>query len=232
MSMLGGRKVNKKGRSVGARKSNRRTKIQGQFSWHLIEMLESPAYRVLSLSAHRVLDRLEVELGHHGGADNGRLPCTYNHFHEYGIDRNAIAPAIRECVALGFLEVTEQGGGGNAEFRSPNLFRLTYLPVTGAAPTDEWRSIETMEQAEFTRRSARATIAEKQNPGRGKPHVSVGKTPTETHQPPVGETPTPVPVRKTPTTSISPGGSPDCTTTHSNAAVSQPAISRSRAGCR
>ena len=98
----------------------RRTTIGGQFVAHLIEMLESPAFRVLSLSARRVLDRVEIEHAHHGGADNGRLPVTYDDFQRYGIDRHAIGPAIREACALGFLEVTERGRAGNAEFRSPS----------------------------------------------------------------------------------------------------------------
>lgn len=49
-------------------------KISGQFSARLIEMLESPAYRVLSLSARRILDRIDIEHAHHGGQDNGLYP--------------------------------------------------------------------------------------------------------------------------------------------------------------
>ena len=49
----------------------RRTQIGGQFAPRLIEMLESPAYRALSLSGHRILDRIEIEMAHHGGTDNG-----------------------------------------------------------------------------------------------------------------------------------------------------------------
>jgi hypothetical protein len=64
-------------------------------------MLESPTFRELSLSARRVLDRLEIELAHHGGMDKGRLPVTYDDFQRYGIDRHAIAPAIRELIAPG-----------------------------------------------------------------------------------------------------------------------------------
>src|SRR5207342_1105739 len=105
----------------------RRTSIGEQFSARTVRMLESPAYRALSLSAHRVLSRIEVELGHHGGTDNGKLPVTYNDFQEYGVDRHSISAAIRECVALGFLEITEIGRAGNAEFRTPNKFRLTYI---------------------------------------------------------------------------------------------------------
>jgi hypothetical protein len=77
----------------------------------------SPPYRVLSLSARRVLDRISIELAHHGGNDNGKLPVTYEQFVEYGIDRQAIAPAIRELVALGFIEVTRQGKASASEYR-------------------------------------------------------------------------------------------------------------------
>ncbi len=110
-------------------RAKRRNSISGQFAARLIEMIESPAFRVLSLSARRVLDRVEIELAHHGGNDNGQLPVTYDNFEAYGIHRHAVGPAIRETVALGFLEVTESGRAGNAEFRRPNLFRLTYRPA-------------------------------------------------------------------------------------------------------
>jgi hypothetical protein len=54
------------------------SRIAGQFAPRTIAMIESPAFRVLSLSAHRILARLEIELAHHGGKDNGALPCTYD----------------------------------------------------------------------------------------------------------------------------------------------------------
>ena len=75
----------------------RRNKIDGQFNARTLKMMESPAYRALSLSARRVMDRICIELMHHGGNDNGKLPVTYEHFVEYGIARHAIAPAIREA---------------------------------------------------------------------------------------------------------------------------------------
>ena len=77
----------------------RRNSIDGQFAYHTIEMIKSPAWSVLSLSARRVLDRLEIEHAHHGGNDNGRLPVTYDDFECYGIHRHSIAAAIRETVA-------------------------------------------------------------------------------------------------------------------------------------
>ena len=131
------------------RKSQR---IQGQFAPRLIDMLESPANRVLSLAARRLLDRIDIELAHHGGLENGRLPVTYAQFTEYGIDRLGISPAIRETEALGFVTV-KRGRGGNAEYRAPNLFGLTYRPVQAVRygdstpPTDDWRRIKTIEEA-------------------------------------------------------------------------------------
>jgi hypothetical protein len=152
VTVVGGRKVNPTGRATGALRTNRRTKIAGQFAARTIEMLESPAFRVLSLSARRVLDRLEIELAHHGGQDNGKLPCTYQHF-LWEIHRHAIGPGIRECVALGFVEITQPGRGGNAEFRAPNLFRLTYKPTRVESPTDDWRGVDTIEGAEALARA-------------------------------------------------------------------------------
>lgn len=74
-------------------------------------MQESYAYRVLSLSAHRVLDRIEIEFARHGfkPEENGRLPVTYEQFEEYGLNRHAIAPAIRELAALGFSKSPARG---------------------------------------------------------------------------------------------------------------------------
>jgi hypothetical protein len=131
-----------------------RQSIDGQFAPRRIEMLESPAYRTLSLSARRVIDRIEIELAHHGGNDNGRLPVTYDDFRAYGMDRDAIGPGIREAVALGFIEV-KRGRAGNAEFRTPNKYRLTFRHVDRARPTDEWKHISTIEAAEAIARAAR-----------------------------------------------------------------------------
>ena len=138
---------------------SRRNRISGQWSARLIEMLESPAYRALSLSAHRVMSRIEIELGHHGGNDNDKLPATFIDFMEYGVDRAAVAPAIREAEALGFIRVTEHGRGGNREYRKPNLFGLTFAHGRDARskpPTHEWRKIKTTKQALEIARAARA----------------------------------------------------------------------------
>jgi hypothetical protein len=187
----------------------RRNKIAGQFSWRLIEMLESPAYRVLTLSARRLLDRLEVELGHHGGHDNHALPVTYSDFEQYGIHRHAIAPAIREAVALGFIEITEAGKAGNADFRAPNKFRLTYKQTDKTEPTDDWRKIRTVADALMIAEAARAPIkrAKKKNEIPVAVNANFGdgfrhRKPNS----PVAETITTAIVRKPPLLSISRGG--------------------------
>jgi hypothetical protein len=125
-------------------KYRKKNAIDGQFNARTIKMMESPAYRVLSRAARMVLDRVCIELAHHGGNENGKLLVTYDQFVAYGIRRHAIAPAIREATALGFLEVTRQGRPSAGEHRYANLFRLTWVnckssPLT--EQTNEWRKI-------------------------------------------------------------------------------------------
>jgi hypothetical protein len=117
----------------------RRTAIGGQFA--------------------RTIEMLRLELADHGGTDNGKLPVTYQDFVQYGIERHAIAPALREVVVLGFIEITERGRAGNAEFRRPSLYRLTYRH-TRSLPTDEWRRIKE-DEAEVIARASRAASTSK-----------------------------------------------------------------------
>ena len=122
-------------------------------------MLESPAYRALSLSAHRVMARIEIELAHHAGNDNGRLPVTKQDFIAYGVSDRLVAPAIRELEALGFIRVTERGRGGNSEYRQPNRFFLTFAQARDSRsnpPTQDWRKIKTIEGAQAIAATARA----------------------------------------------------------------------------
>jgi hypothetical protein len=166
-------------------------------------MLESPAYRVLSQSAHRVISRLELELCYHGGNDNGQLPVTFDDFVEYGIDRGSVAPALREGEALGFFCITDRGRGGNREYRAPNKFYLTFAfgrESRKKPPTDEWRKIKTIEEAKTIARLARAekdqrAVAhgkrhaekrtQKQKPGVGKSHASMRRVRTENEKRPI-----------------------------------------------
>jgi hypothetical protein len=122
-------------------------------------MKDSPAWRELSLSARRILDRLEIELGRHRGRpeSNGELICTHEDFHRYGIRKNSIAEAIREVVALGFVRVTRPGSAGNERYRQPAMYALTYQ-VAGSDQRldDDWKRIQTDEEAAAIAKAARA----------------------------------------------------------------------------
>jgi hypothetical protein len=205
---IGSRKTNATGRTTGRRFGNKRTAIGEQFAPHKIRMIRSPAWCALSLSARRVLDRIEIELAGHGGADNGKLPVTYDDFEKYGIHRHAIGPAMREAVALGFIEITVVGRAGNAEFRKPNQFRLTYIYSTSAAPTDEWQHIQTdLEAATLAAAARRAAPPKIKIQWRKTPNLSGG---SRHRKPPIhsAETTTTELSAETATTSISPGEVP------------------------
>jgi hypothetical protein len=163
------------------------------FAPHAIAMLESPALGAVSLAGRRVLDRIEIELARHGGKDNGRLPVTWRDFERFGIDRGAIGPALRELQHLGLIEITERGVAGNAGYRSPNLFRLTYRDAAGAPATDDWTRITSSGQAKRIARAARKEISPQrrvkkarsrdrttQFPSRGFPTFKGGNSPPNT----------------------------------------------------
>jgi hypothetical protein len=144
--------------------SRRKTTLP-QFVPHTIEMLESAAYRALSVSGHRVLARIEIEHGHHGGKENGRLPGTYDNFEDYGISPKSVAPALREVQALGFVNITTRGRASKSDFgRHPNYFGLTYLPGPApkfADPTNDWKQHQTPADASKVARDARAAKDER-----------------------------------------------------------------------
>jgi DNA-binding FadR family transcriptional regulator len=137
----------------------RKFNINGPFVSHALEMRRSPAWLHLSDTARRVLDRLEVEHMEHGGAENGTLICTYKDFEKIGIRRASISRAIRECVFLGFLEVTQKGGRAISDNRWPSLYRLTYVSGRGKRPdvSNEWQRIKTCAEAEAAVRAAAIT---------------------------------------------------------------------------
>ena len=137
-------------------------KIAYQFVPLNAEMLDLPAYRVLSLSGHRVLARVQLEICRHGGADNGKLIVTFRDFEDYGIERHSIAPAIAEVVALGFLRITHKGRAGNAGYRSANQFMITHLPMPGVKPFDDWRKFLTDEDARAAAVDARLPYSKSQ----------------------------------------------------------------------
>ena len=144
---------NKDGRTV------RQNQISTQFAWQSIEMLESPAYRALSLSGHRIWARIQIEHAHHGGKENGKLPVTFRDFEKFGVCMDAIGPAIREVEALGFIQVTEEGRAGNGEWRKPNKFALTHLPtIDNPKASEGWKQLKTIAEAMTIAAAARKSM--------------------------------------------------------------------------
>jgi hypothetical protein len=138
--------------------AKRKNAISGQFTVRLVEMLESPAFRILSLSALRALSRIEIELAHHNGCDNGKLPVTFNDFERYGVRRHSIGPALDELETLGFATITQHGKKAiRADYRRPTLFLLTTRPeLEGVGPERcRWRRFKTFEEAEAALEASR-----------------------------------------------------------------------------
>jgi hypothetical protein len=123
----------------------------GKFVGHTEDLL---TWRAMSLSAHRVLARIEIELCTHW-QNNGELIVTHKDFLQYGIHDHAVAPGIRELEALRLIRVTQRGQAGNADQRRPTKFELTYRPTKGGPPSDAWRTIKDMRQAKALAKAAR-----------------------------------------------------------------------------
>jgi hypothetical protein len=116
--------------------------------WMSHELLESGAYRCLSIHGIRALNRIQIEHMAHGGLENGRLKVTWNDFVKYGIGRRYVAFAITEITAMGIVAIERRGRKFHGEDRGdPTQYRLTYLPVSEPAnmypATNEWKRFGT-----------------------------------------------------------------------------------------
>jgi hypothetical protein len=123
---------------------------------------KSPAYRAASLTARRILDCMEIEYMRCHGQNNGELVMTGAMVRAAGINHRLIPAGMREVQALLLCMKTQQGRAGNAAWRRPNKFNITYLPTfkfNGSKydtipATDEWRQI-TEDDAQMIAKGAR-----------------------------------------------------------------------------
>ena len=139
-------------------KTIKRNSVAQYFTSRPVELIASPALRILSRAGHLALLRIELELRSHAGHRNGKLIVTKQQFAEFGIHPRMIAPALRELNALAIVITTMQGRGGNAEHRQPNRFLLNYM--CGALDaheqiTNAWTRFKSLEEAEKTASAAR-----------------------------------------------------------------------------
>jgi hypothetical protein len=146
------------------RHRRRPNSIGGQFAAHLIDMIESPAWRALSLSARRCLERIEIEMAHHGGRSNGELPVTYRDFVAYGVPKAMVKPALAELTALGFIEMTPGHASQYPEYGRAARFRLLYRSgIDGPLEEHRWKRLKTNVEAKLAARGARASAMRKRH---------------------------------------------------------------------
>ncbi len=138
-----GRDSTKVVRNKGLKNGPRQCGVE-QFVWLPLELVESEAWRALSVNGRRLIDRLVIESAHHAGQENGRLIVTHAQFEDYGLSRNSIRGAIEEAVAFGLLRVKQ--GGRYAESNQPNRYRLTWMgwwdrDGQRRDPTNDWKAV-------------------------------------------------------------------------------------------
>jgi hypothetical protein len=110
-----------------------------------LQMIESSAFRKLSLYATRTLFRLIAEHLHQGGRENGRLKVTWADLQKCGIHRRRIQPAIHEVISAGLVQMAAPGRKAcGADRGAPAQYALTWLPVIEpdnlVPPTNRWRA--------------------------------------------------------------------------------------------
>ena len=129
--------------------------------WIMGELLNSVAWRSMSVNCHKLIDRLLLEHCNNAGQENGSLICTYNHFQEYGLTRNMIRFAIEEAGFLGLVK--HQRGERVFAKNQPNSYRLTFYGTKHAKDTtNEWKLVTTERVKAYRKKKKEAKEKRKQ----------------------------------------------------------------------
>jgi hypothetical protein len=97
-------------------------------------LLESTAWRSLSINGYRLLNFLMIEHMRCGGRQNGFLIAPRAQLRKFGIHPNLISAAIAEAGRAGVIDCIRGTG------RTPNRYTLTWLPLADRTePTNRWR---------------------------------------------------------------------------------------------
>ena len=90
---------NATGRSTGRLADKRQRSRIGPpkepWTFIALEVLESNAYRSLSVNARRAIDRLIVENGRHNRLENGELRVSARQFHEWGVTKDCLSIGVQ-----------------------------------------------------------------------------------------------------------------------------------------
>jgi hypothetical protein len=113
-----------------------------------IDVIDSAAWRGLSINARRVLDALIAQHFRYWQKENGNLQISYRDFNNAGVTRRLIGAGIQELKDAGLI-TTRQGTPTNDVMRPPTLYDLTMYPQAGlpkkAPRRFVWLHVEVME---------------------------------------------------------------------------------------
>lgn len=131
--------------------SKKEWKISGAYVPHRLEMLQSPAWQAAPRPMKEWLEVLEIEHMRHKGCANGQLFKSYTQFIAAGFNRNTVSMMSKLSEALGFVRINRTTGTSKGDLRDACAYTLTYLPSgpgRDVAPTDDWKRLKTIDQAE------------------------------------------------------------------------------------
>jgi hypothetical protein len=99
-------------------------------------LLDSEAFRSLSINGWRFIRFLMVEHMRHAGKANGLLVAPRRQLWAVGIGPRHVSPAIEETERFGLVDC-KRGVG-----RRPNAYALTWLQLAdGSAPSNRWSGV-------------------------------------------------------------------------------------------
>ncbi len=105
-----------------------------------LALVESDAFRSLSISGWRVLNFLLREHMRKGGKENGNLKAPHRQLEAFGVSPRLIEPAISQLEGIGLIECNR---GAMRMERVATTYRLTWLDDRGFVDTNgpnPWRA--------------------------------------------------------------------------------------------
>ena len=110
------------------------------FVWFTRKMIESDAWRSLSIHARRVIDRVILEHMAHAGTENGNLAVTHADFTKFGVRKASTKIGIDQAIERGFIAITAKGRKSSGVDRWPTRYALSWLPLKdGTPPSNRWK---------------------------------------------------------------------------------------------